>query len=76
MKVRFGCPKVWLIEKYVGRSDLCDHLSKWTDAYGAEPQLEWVKLLCHTLDVIPMNWYLVTQLHYGTMNGIFLDKYS
>jgi len=54
------------MEKYDGRSDLHDHLAKWTDAYGAETQLEWVHLFCHTLDVIPMNWYWETELHHGT----------
>ena len=55
MRVWFGCPKVKLTNKYDGRSDFHDHLAKWIDAYGAEPQLEWVHLFCHTLDVIPMN---------------------
>lgn len=30
------------------------------------PQPEWVHLFCHTLDVIPMNWYVETELHHGT----------
>ena len=66
MRVQFGRPKVRLIEKYNGRSDSCNHLAKRTDAYGVEPQLKWVHLFCHTLDVIPMNWYLETKLYHGT----------
>lgn len=31
-----------------------------------EPQLKWVHLFCHTLDIIPMNWYLETELRHGT----------
>ena len=39
---------------------------KWTKAYGEEPQLEWVHLFYHTLDVIPRNWYTETELRHGT----------
>jgi len=34
--------------------------------YGEKPRPEWVHLFCHTLDVIPMNWYIETELHHGT----------
>jgi len=66
MRVWFGHPQVWLIKKYDGRNEPRDHLAKWTKVYGAEPQPEWVHLFCHTLDVIPMNWYLDTKLCHGT----------
>ena len=39
---------------------------KRTKVYGEEPQLEWVHLFYHTLDVIPMNWYAKTELYHGT----------
>ncbi len=65
MKVWFGHPMVRLIDKYDGRSDPREHFAKWTDAYGAEPQPEWVHQFYHTLDVIPMNWYLETELRHG-----------
>ena len=64
--MHFGRPKVKLIEKYYGRSDPPDNLAKWNDAYGAKPQPEWVHLFCHTLDVIPMSWYLEIELHHDT----------
>jgi len=35
-------------------------------AYGEKRQPEWVHLFCHTLDVIPMNWYIEIELHHGT----------
>lgn len=66
MRVRFGHPKVQLTEQNDGRSDLCGHLAKWIDAYGVEPQTKWVHLFCHTLHVIPMNWYLETKLLHDT----------
>jgi len=51
-----------LEDKYDGRDDLCTHLAKWTKVYEEEPKPEWVHLFCHTLDVIPMNWYIVMEL--------------
>lgn len=66
MRTRFGRPKVRVIEKYDGRNDPRDHLTKWTKVYGTEPQLEWVHLFCHTLDIIPMNWYLEKELCHST----------
>jgi len=66
MRMQFCHPRVQLIEKYDGRSDPRDHLAKWTNGYGEEMQLEWVHLFYHTLDVIPMKWYLETKLRHGT----------
>jgi len=63
-----------MIEKYDGKNDPCGHLSKWVKAYGAKPQPQWVHLFCHTLDVIPMNWYLETELHHGTCDGDILRE--
>ena len=66
MRTRFGKPKVRMTNKYDGKDDPCAHLAKWAKAYGAKPQPEWVHAFCHTLDVIPMNWYLETELYHGT----------
>ena len=66
MRTRFGKPKVRITNKYDGKDDPLAHLEKWAKAYGAKSQPEWVHLFCHTLDVIPMNWYLETKLHHGT----------
>src|ERR1700733_2760945 len=54
-----------MIDRHDGKNHLCMHLAKWAEAYGAKPQPEWVHLFCHTLDVIPMNWYVETELHDG-----------
>jgi len=62
MRIHFGQPKVWMTDKYDGRDDPRNHLTKWIKAYGLEPQPEWVHLFCHTMDVIPMNWYLEIEL--------------
>lgn len=62
MRLWFGRPKFQLTEKYDGRNDLLHHLAKWADVSGTELQPEWVQLFCHNLDVIPLNWYLETEL--------------
>ena len=78
--MQFGHPQVRLTEKHDGRNDLHNHLAKWTEAYGAKPQLEWVHLFYHTLDVILMNWYLEMELH-GTeeldvLHQVFLMTFN
>jgi len=65
-----------MIEKYDGKDDPCTHLAKWAWAYGAKPQPKSVHLLCNTLNVILMNWYLETELHHGTGEwGILLEGF-
>jgi len=65
MRTHFGKPKVRVTDKYDEKDDPHAHLAKWAKAYGAKPQPEWVHLSCHTLDVIPMNWYFETELYHG-----------
>lgn len=62
--MHFGKPKVRMTNKYDGMDVLHDHLAKWTQAYRAKPQPKWVHLFCHTLAVIPMNWYLEIELRH------------
>ena len=42
--------------------------------YGEEPQPEWVHLFCHSLDVIPMNWYTEMELCHGTSEWDILHE--
>ena len=72
--MQFGHPKVRLTKKYDRRYDPRDNLAKWTKVYGKEPWLEWVHIFCHTLDIIPMNWYLETKLHHGTVEWDILRE--
>lgn len=43
-----------------------------------ELQPEWVHIFCHTLDIIPMNWYLEMKLFHDTtewdilIEGLFM----
>lgn len=67
MKLPFRRTNTRMTEKYNGRDDTCDHLAKWTKSQGMEPQPEWVHVFFHTLDTIPMNSYLETELHHATM---------
>lgn len=53
---------------------ICDNLAKWTKVYGTEPQPKWVHLFCHTLDTIPMNCYLETELRHGTVEWDILRE--
>jgi len=66
MQTQFGKPKMQLIDMYDEQNDPCAHLAKWTQAYGEKPQPEWVHLFCHTLDVIPRNWYVEIDIRHGT----------
>lgn len=66
MRMWFGHPNLLLTKKFDGRNDLHDHLAKWTNVYGIDPRPEGVHLFCHTLDIIPMNCYLETELYHGT----------
>lgn len=72
--MRFRNPQMRLKDKYDGQYDLCMHLTKWTKVYGEEPQPEWVHLFYHTLDVIPMNWYIKTKLYHGMSEWDILRK--
>jgi len=63
-----------LVDEYDGWDDPRTHLVKWTKVYGEEPRTEWVHLLYHTLDVIPMNWCTETELCHGTSEWDILRK--
>lgn len=62
MKPWFGCAKNKITKKYNGKDDPHYHLEKWTKAWGTETWLEWVHIFFHTLDMIPMNWYMEMEL--------------
>lgn len=51
-----------ITKKYTGKDDPQHPLSRWTMTWGEEPRLEWVHVFFHTLDVIPLNSYLETEL--------------
>lgn len=74
MKLQFRHAKERLTEKYNGKDDPRDHLEKQTKAWGTDPQLEWVHIFCHTLDTIPLNWYLEIELHHGNVEWDVLKE--
>ena len=58
MRLRFDHAKIRITKKYNAKDDPREHFSRWTLAWGEEPQPKWVLIFFHTLDVISMNWYL------------------
>jgi len=56
------------------RDDPHDNFAKCTKVYGTELHPEWVHIFCHTLNIIPMNWYLETKLHHDTMEWDILRE--
>lgn len=74
MKLQFGYANTCITEKYTGKDDPHGHLAHWTKSWGEEPQPEWVHIFCHTLGIIPMNWYLETELRHGTMEWDILKE--
>jgi len=76
MQIWFGKPHMQLTNKYDGRDDPRAHLAKWTKVYGEEPQPKWVHLFCHTLDIIPINWYIEMELRHGMSEWDILCKGS
>jgi len=67
MKLRFGYANTDMTEKYSRKDDPHKHLVLWTKSWGEDLEPEWVHVFCHTLDIIPMNWYLEMELHHGTV---------
>ena len=72
--MHFGKPQMCLTDKYDGQDDLRMHLTKLTKVYGEELQPKQVHLFCHTLDVIPMNWYIETELRHATSEWDILHE--
>ena len=74
MRTRFGKPKTQMIDKYHGQADPHTHLAKWTHAYGEKTQPKWLHLFYHTVDIVPMNWYVETELRYAIGEWDILHK--
>lgn len=74
MRLRFSHENIRLVEMYNGKDDPRENLSHWTMAWGEEPQPEWVHIFFHTLDVIPMNLYLKTELRHSTTDWYSLKE--
>lgn len=75
MQLRFVYANTRMNEKYSGKDDPHENLAWWTRAWGIEPQPKWVHIFYHTLDTIPMKWYLERKLHHGTTEWDILREY-
>ena len=65
-RLRFGHADMKITEKYDGQKYPHENLSRWTTTWGTKPQLEWVHMFFHSLDMIPQQWYLEIELCHGT----------
>ena len=57
-----------ITKKYDDHKDLRKHLAHWIAAWGVEPQPEWMHMFFHSLEMIPQQWYLKTELRHRTTN--------
>jgi len=54
--------------KYDAKVDPQEHIHRCTSVWKEIPKQEWVHGFIHTLEMIPMNWYLETEPRHGTTN--------
>lgn len=59
--------------KYNGKDDPHDHLAKWTKLWEHNRSRNGY-IFCHTLDTIPMNWYLEIELYHDTVEWDVLKE--
>lgn len=74
MKLWFGYANTRITQKYTRKDDPCEHLARWMKAWGEEPQPELVHILYHSLDMIPTNWYLETELRHRNVEWDVLKE--
>ena len=67
MAIRFSNNKEPLQQKYTGESDPRSHIQICEQNWSEIPEDEWVHLFIHTLDTVPRNWYMETELRRGTI---------
>lgn len=68
MWIRFGLVDTEINVKYDGKVDPREHIHLCTTTWEEIPRHEWVHGFIHTLEIIPQNWYLETELRHGTMS--------
>lgn len=68
MWIRFGQINIEMEIKYDGQTNPREHIQLCTTTWKEIPQQEWVHGFIHTLETIPKNWYLETNLRHGTVN--------
>ena len=76
MAIRFSHDKECLRQKYKGESDPRSHIKICEQSWSDIPEDEWVHLFIHTLDQIPRNWYMETELRRGTITWpLMIDSF-
>lgn len=66
MWVRFGQVETEFIDKYEIHNYPRDHIQLYMAAWGEILREEWVHGFSRTLETIPQNWYLKSELQHGT----------
>ena len=59
---------------YSGIEHLRIHLANRIAVWGEESQPKWVNIFIHTLENVPINWYLETELRHGTLEWATLKE--
>ena len=67
MKIIFSNDRECTEHKYTGQSDPRSHIKTCEQVWLDILVDEWIHLLIHTLDTVPRNWYIETELRRGTI---------
>ena len=72
MAIGFSTDKASIQQKYTGQSDPRSHIQTCEQNWSDIPEDEWVHRFIHTLDTVPRNWYIETELRKGTTTWPFM----
>ena len=65
MVIRFSTDREYVQQRYIGESDPRSHIQTCEQNWSDITEDEWVHWFIHTLDTVPWNWYIETELHKG-----------
>ena len=63
MVVLFGDLEVYHAGRYDGWNDSTGHLIECQTLWALRPRDEWVHAFVHTLEEMPISWYVAAELH-------------
>ena len=76
MVIRFSIDREYVQQKYTGESDPRAHIQTCEQNWSNIPEDEWVHRFIHTLDTVPRNWYIETELRKGTTTWpLMIDRF-
>jgi len=68
MWISFSSTDTKVEVKYDGKVDARENIQCSTSVWKEIMEREWLHGFIHTLETIPMNWYLETKLRHGSVN--------